>query len=336
MNRFSKHHLAVIFFLGVLSGLALIIIFDRKPQTADAQTPDGKKETAQKAPAQAPISPPPNDINDLSMEVAALRTLYLFKANPDQNSYSSPQELAEWNFYGIRPRAAACAQKFRQRQEADVSKNYVKLLTELRAAFITGQENRINALSEQLDALTDEEDPDLDDKIEITDEARKQAPQALKNFNPQKLAGYIAAYGKDFPQPFGLMYKTMRLNGKGTKPSQEDWKTTYDFVVKEVSWQVAGLDLKEQKKVGDQARKILDKAYGMSNEELKKNGAAGVGLRAELSKLVRQASPTDPLKHVLEQDLAELLSNPRLLPAITAKLEYLKQKGIPEATDVQE
>ena len=101
MNRFSKHHLAVIFFLGVLSGLALIIIFDRKPQTADAQSPAGKKETAQKetaqkAPAQATISPPPKDINDLSMEVAALRTLYLFKANPDQNSYSSPQELAEW------------------------------------------------------------------------------------------------------------------------------------------------------------------------------------------------------------------------------------------------
>lgn len=31
------------------------------------------------------VSPPPDDVNDLSLEVAALRTMYLLKASPDQD-----------------------------------------------------------------------------------------------------------------------------------------------------------------------------------------------------------------------------------------------------------
>lgn len=55
-------------------------------------------------------------------------------------------------------------------------------------------------------------------------------------------------------------------------------------------------------------------------------GLSGGELVRELSKLCNHASPTDPLKHVLQQDLAELLANPRLLPAIEAREDYLKRK----------
>jgi hypothetical protein len=33
----------------------------------------------------------------------------------------------------------------------------------------------------------------------------------------------------------------------------------------------------------------------------------------------------DVIKHVIEQDLAEMISNPRLLPAVEARLQYLKK-----------
>jgi hypothetical protein len=278
-----------------------------------------------KASSKVQVSPPPTDVNDLSMEVNALRTLYLLKAGPDQQGERSEIGGYDAGQYPPSLMCKECAQSPRKREPADASKNYVKVLTELRAAFIAGQEDRINELSEELDELARTEEPDIDDTIEVTESARKNAIVRLQAFPPTKLAAYLGAYGKEFPDPWLLMFQTMRLNGKGTKPSPEQWKETCDFVVKEVSWQVGGVDLGKQKAIGTEAASMLAKAYTLDNETLKKNGAPGGELRNRLNALVKQASATDPLKHVLEQDFAELLSNPRLLPAIEARLDYLKK-----------
>jgi len=303
--------------LGLASGTTL---------TARAHT-----KADNKLPATTPVSPPPADVNDLSMEVAALRALYLLKTGPDQQGERSDMLTTPMGTYPfVTGQSKGCAQPPRQRQPANVSKNYRKVLTELRAAFIVNQTNRVNELSDQLEELTQDEQPDLDDAVEITDQARKNAPVLLRSyFDANRIAMYIAAYGKNFPDPYYLMYKSMRANGKGTKPTPEQWKETRAFVIQEVSWQVAGLDLNQQQKVGEQVAKALDRAYLLSNEELKKEFTkAGVGLRGELAKIMSAQGPTDVLKHVLEQDVAELISNPRLLPAMAAREQYLKKAGI--------
>jgi len=151
----------------------------------------------------------------------------------------------------------------------------------------------------------------------------------LRWFAPFHIALYIASYGKEFPDPWSLMFKTMRGDGKGTKPPPEEWKSIRAFVIQEVSWQVAGLDLNKQQKVGEEVAKVLDQAYPLSNEELKAAfSKVTVGLRAATAKVVNPNGPADIMKNVLEQDVAELLSNPRLLPAIAAREQYLKQSGI--------
>jgi hypothetical protein len=141
---------------------------------------------------------------------------------------------------------------------------------------------------------------------------------------------YIAAYGKDFPDPYHLMWNTMRPDGNRKKLTPEQWKETRAFIIKEVSWQVAGFDLNKQEKIGERVANVLDRAYAMSDEELKKEfNRAGAGLRGELSDIKNQAGgPTNVLKHVLEQDLAELLANPRLMAAVKAREQYLKTAGI--------
>ena len=67
-------------------------------------------------------------------------------------------------------------------------------------------------------------------------------------------------------------------------------------------------------------------ALVVPNEQLKKEGSqAGKGLRGAVAALAGQVDgPTDVIKHVVEQDFAELLSNPRLSLAIDARFEYLK------------
>ncbi len=319
-----------LFSVGILLVLGLLVGLDRRPELAVAQ--EEKKSAAAPAPEtkQPPrieVAPPPADVNDLAMEVDALRTMYLFQFG----------RVNGQGYEGIRLIAKQTPTKAQKREAANASENYVKALTELREAFITGQEDNINDLSEQLEELAKDEQPDIDDANEITELARKNGPRLLGYLRPEVMVRYLSSYGKEFPAPFRLMYKTMRLNGKGKKPSPEEWKATCDAVIKEVSWQLGGLDPKEQKKIGDEAKKLLDKAYTLSNEQLRVNGmsgeqlkAAGLSggnvLRAELGKFCSHASPTDPLKHVLEQDLAELLSNPRLLSAIEAREDYLKRK----------
>ena len=132
---------------------------------------------------------------------------------------------------------------------------------------------------------------------------------------------YLAAYGKDFPSPRKLLYDTLRLEGKTKKPTPEQWKEIRSFVIKEVSWMIGGLDREEQQKIGKQVAALLDRAYKLSDEEVKKQKK---DLNSELSKIKNKVGPTDVLKHVIEQDLAEMLSNPRMLPAVEARLKYLK------------
>jgi hypothetical protein len=139
MQEFLKSFRSVCF-LGTLGlmGLGLLAGLGGDPDAAHAQT---------KATARIDVSPPPADVNNLSMEVAALRTLYLLKTGPDLTEHRG-------GFAGVTLLSKDCAAKPRQRQEAIVSKNYRKVLTDLRAAFIASREQRINELSDQLEELS--------------------------------------------------------------------------------------------------------------------------------------------------------------------------------------
>jgi tetratricopeptide (TPR) repeat protein len=255
------------------------------------------------------IAAPPADVNALSMEVAVLRTLFLLKA--------APHHLEK-----IRTQFKDGVMKPRKREAADASPEYKKTLTDLRAALIAGDEDRVNELSDQLEELAKDDEPDVDDAVEISEEARKLAPKLLTAFDANLVVGYLASYGKDFPVPYRMMVKAMRLDGKGKKPTAEQWKEVRANVANDVAWSVAGLDLKEQAKVRDEALKLLDRAYGLNSDDLAKQQAE---LKAAIHKITGKAAPLDVIKHVLEQDLAEMISNPRLLPAVEARLQYLKK-----------
>jgi tetratricopeptide (TPR) repeat protein len=266
---------------------------------AQAQSKDGERV----------IAAPPADVNALSMEVSVLRTLYLLKA--------APHHLER-----IKTQYKDCSMKPRKRDAADVTPEYKKALIDLRAALIAGDEDRINDLSDQLEELAKDDEPDVDDAVDISDEARKLAPKLLNAFDANLIVGYLASYGKDFPVPFRMMVKAMRVDGKGKKPTPEQWKEMRTAVANDVAWSVVGLDIKEQAKVRDEALKLLDRAYALNNEELVKQQAE---LRSAISKITSKAGTLDVIKHVIEQDLAEMISNPRLLAAVEARLQYIKK-----------
>jgi hypothetical protein len=112
-----------------------------------------------------------------------------------------------------------------------------------------------------------------------------------------------------------------------TKPSPDKWQETRDFVIAEVSWQVGGLNLKKQQLIGAQVADYLDMTYKLGDAELKKGGMPGGKLKGPLAKIINVVDCCNIIRNVLEQDLAELLSNPRLLAARKARKAYLGTSG---------
>ena len=98
----------------------------------------------------------------------------------------------------------------------------------------------------------------------------------------------------------------------------EQWKAAREAVAEEVSRGVAGLDSDKAGQLNDKVVQLLIHARALKDEDFKTE-------RPELEKMARaivgNVTSLDVLRHVLAQDLAELLSNPRLVAAIDARLK---------------
>jgi hypothetical protein len=102
------------------------------------------------------------------------------------------------------------------------------------------------------------------------------------------------------------------------KAGPEEWKKRRDGVAEEIGWLLAGFGKDKAQKYQDRAAALLDKAHAWTEDELKKNGPV---LEAAVQELLGDIGPLDILRNLLQRDLAELLSNPRLASAVEALLK---------------
>ena len=245
------------------------------------------------------------DVNVLSMEVVALQALHQLQATPAQ--------LEE-----LKRLAAATAEKVGPRRQVEVSDKFHKTLAQLRDALVEGKDERIDELNRTIDGLREKEQPELDDFTEISDSARREAAALLRRFSARQVAGFLADYADDFPDPVemltGACQEVRKLSGR-------EWGGLRDDVAEQVGWLVAGLDGDAEEQARDRAAALLTRARQMSEKDFKKQ-------RPELEKAARELAakvgPTDVHRHFMEHALAELLSNPRLGAAVEARLKALK------------
>ena len=245
----------------------------------------------------------PASLNELSMEVAALETLRQFDFTPQQMGR-------------LRKLVKETAQEAGTRPAAQASDRFRTTLAELRDALVKGDDDeRINKLQDRREELLEKEDPDLDDGVEVTDAARRRAPEVLRQLTAGQVAGYLAGYGDTIPDPREQLLDALdKVRGLGAK----EWKEARDQVSETVARLTAGLDVEKAERLSDQVVQLLIQARGMKEEEFKKQ-------RPEMEKtanhIVGDMGPFDVLRHVVEQALAELLSNARLPAALDARLK---------------
>ena len=107
------------------------------------------------------------------------------------------------------------------------------------------------------------------------------------------------------------------------KPTPEEWKEIREFTIREVSVQLSGLNATKGDNIAARVGELLDKAYAMSEEDLHKNS---LKLRQDARKITDPVGPLALIKNIIERDVAEMLSNPRLVPAAKAALQYSETK----------
>jgi hypothetical protein len=255
------------------------------------------------AAADEPVKGGPLSVNELSMEVAALQALFQFDFSKSQ-------------LETLRKFAKETAQEVGARQAAKASDDFRTTLATLRDALVKpDDEERIGRLLEHLDSLRDSENPEVDDALEITDEARSRAPEVLKLLSARQVATHLASYGDQMPDPTERLLDAL---GKVRGLNEKEWKKVREEVSEDVGRLVAGLDVEKAGQIGDKVVQLFIQVRALKDDEFKTQ-------RPELEKMARQIvgniGAFDVLRHVVEQALAELLSNPRLAAAVDARLK---------------
>jgi hypothetical protein len=271
----------------VLTGLILCAGAVLPKQPANANEPARSRE----------------DVNFVAMEVAVQQTLHQLAATPTQLE-ALAKLVKDVDIKEVK------------RTPAKVSDKYCQTLLDLRDAYRKGEDSgRIDELTDALDDLKESEKPELDDAVEICDDARRLAPQALRLFSARQTAAFLALYGDSLPDPAADLRSALE---KAPGATEEDWKEVRDETAETVGWLVAGLDSARARRLSAKVGTLLDRAHNLKPEAFKEQ-------RAELEKAAREVldgiGPVEVLRHVLERDLAELLSNPQLPAALQARLK---------------
>jgi hypothetical protein len=254
--------------------------------------------------AAPPAKPAPakEDLNTISLDVQALQLLHQLDLTPAQLD-------------ALARLAGDTAGQLGDRKPAKASDKYRKLLADLRDAYLKDDDDRINELSDQKDELEDSESPDLNDDIDLTDGARKQTPSFIRLLSPRQVVSYLALYEDDLADPRGSLLDAL---DKSRTATAAEWKELREDLTDVVGWQVAGLDTDKADKINDKVGAFLDKVKALEDADFK---AQRDDLEKEARNIIGDIGPTEVLRHVLEQDVAELLSNPRLPDVLAARLK---------------
>lgn len=255
------------------------------------------------APATLPAAATPADLNDLSLRVAALATLYELDLSPDQ-------------IKAVRDAAAAGAADRQPRAAAKGTPALAQALTDLHAALLKGDDaDRVIDLREKVAELQDDEGVDLDDDVRPTDAARGKAAGVVRRLKASQLAAYLAEHADEVGDPVELMVDTLaQVRDAGPEDDPDgDIRQTAD----EVGGLVAGLDAAKAKQVAEQVAGWLKAGRELKDAEYAARSAA---LEESAKRIVGDVPPTTVLAHWVENEVAGLLSNPQLPAAADAML----------------
>jgi hypothetical protein len=238
-----------------------------------------------------------DDLNLLNLEVEALQALHELELNPAQ-------------LRQLLPLAQACAEKARRREPVKASPALRQALQDLREALVGGDDDRISEQEERFDGLVEKEGSDFDDEVEITEVARKRAPEAVRLLGLKQLVAFVSAHGDDLADPRTAIEEALT---EGKEFKDEEWAEHRDASAEEVAEVLAGLDAGKAAQAKKRVADLLDRWHGKA--------VRPEALEEDVRRLVGNLSAAAMLHNAWEVHVARMLSNPQMPAALRARLQ---------------
>lgn len=207
------------------------------------------------------------------------------------------------------------------RTRSKVPAKYLATLGALRQALIrdedsTEAKDQIDELRDDLESIREDDKVELDDHVSITDASRNKVPDVMKSLRPSQLAGYLAAYQDEVPDPVQTLVHAVD-ESRGADDAK--FSALAEQTARDIGILLAGLDKEKSAAVADRVRHWLEHARGQSDADPK---AAGPELEKDAKAVVGEFDSFDVLRHWVERDVAELLSNPQLGGMIDERIKH--------------
>ncbi len=292
-------HLSGMLGIFLLYGIAIA-----RPKKA-AKTPEPAPGNA------AAVVELPADINDASLRVNALDTIYEFDLSIEQLN-------------ALRLAASGTSAE-KTRSPAKTTPQFVAALKNLYAALLDGKDDRqIASLRNDLLGMMDGTAVQLDDDLTVTASARAKSPALCQKLKASQFAAYLATHADEVSDPEELMMSTAdelqeAASDPDEKPDTGDVATdaTIHDSAFTVGYLVAGADESKAQSVAQQVTTWLANVRKMTNADFLKQRQS---LEDSAKKIVADAGPVVVLNNWLERQIALMLSNPQLPEAIDAML----------------
>jgi hypothetical protein len=258
---------------------------------------------------QADEPKPARPLLALSHEVTALQTLYLLDPSPAQ-------------LRALRTISQETVGKAPISSIPEESADMRVALANFKKALLSGESSeRINKLGQRLQELRSAPGADVDDEIELTDEAIDRAGEAIRLFTPRQTAAYLGAIADDMPDPIARLSEA--IHQVRTMPADKvpDYRAD---VSQEIGEALCGFDSERAANTTNQVTQLLIVVASYKSEEFKKHRA---DIDARAQRIIGSFTPADILKNVMDHVAAELLSNPELPGAIDEFLKARKESA---------
>lgn len=241
-------------------------------------------------------------LNDLSLDVAALQTLYQLQVTKTQMK-------------ALRELAAKTASND-VRQPAKGSDAFRMALIDLRLALIeANDDDRIGEVFERAEELRATENPTLDDAIDVTEEALEAAPRVFRMLSAKQIAAYAGLLADDLLDPLELILEALP---KVRKLNDEQWRAFRNEAAEQIGTLLGGVDSDKAGRYRDKVTQLLIVVRSLRDEEFDKQKPQ---LESKARTLVGDVGALDVIRNQIEYQLAELLSNSRLAAALDARLK---------------
>jgi hypothetical protein len=303
--------------LAFLTGLLTLVI--AQPSFAQSKS---KKSTppkpAQEKPAQGkpPTSFSPNapiksnlHLIWLSMEVNAIRTMKQLQL--DNNQLVKVAKLS----------LTTVSRNTKRAGEKENKVAFEKMLAIRNALLQREGEANVSKMTEEFEAFLEKEKIKVDDHIEISDAARKEAVTLYRMLRAEQLASYLGQIADGIEDP---VQQVMAAIEEVSAMSSDEWKDQQGEIVDEIAEAVAGLDEAKAKDVNEEMLQLLTKARGLKKADLEKQLPA---LEQAAKKIVGDVSAETVLRNRVQVDLATLLSNDQLHNACNGLMKANQTNG---------